>query len=182
MEDTDDWTCETWNEAGESTQTVHVIVKDKRGKAKHVRKSPTKTAPKTNEESSKKDQRKQALEQEKIQTAIPTIETLPATNVVEDDQCVPSIEKSGCKADGFRHSKPADKVKRVSQAKLDIIVECQLRKVEIAKDVKFKTEINTTTSITTLFISKCRQTDDSHNDITLQNEHRDCSRKISSLC
>ncbi|CAF3275570.1 unnamed protein product, partial [Rotaria sp. Silwood2] len=31
-----------------------------------------------------------------------------------------------CEEDGLRHSNTADKVKRVSQAKLDIIAECQL--------------------------------------------------------
>jgi hypothetical protein len=76
--------CEAWNEAGEATQTVRVTIKgrefnitqkknnekfvcfkiEKRGKAKRVRKAPPKTAPK-DEEPSKKDQRKQALEQPK---------------------------------------------------------------------------------------------------------------------
>jgi hypothetical protein len=77
--------CEAWNEAGEATQTVRVTIKgkiyifikkkkirnfylyiEKRGKAKRVRKPPPKTA-KKDEEPSKKDQRKQALEQQKIQ-------------------------------------------------------------------------------------------------------------------
>lgn len=76
--------CEAWNEAGEATQTVRVTIKgwqaeeyreetedgsiirlEKRGKAKRTRKPPAKTAPKKDEEPSKKDQRKQAMEQQK---------------------------------------------------------------------------------------------------------------------
>jgi hypothetical protein len=75
--------CEAWNEAGEASQNVRVTIKgrikhhvikmknsiflkiEKRGKAKRVRKAPPKTAPKQ-EEPSKKDQRKQALEQQKV--------------------------------------------------------------------------------------------------------------------
>ena len=45
-------------------------------------------------------------------------------------------------------------------------------KVEIAEGVKFKTEVNPTTGIATLlFVSKCRQTDDSPYAVTIQNEH-----------
>ncbi len=44
-------------------------------------------------------------------------------------------------------------------------------KVEIAEGVKFRTEVDTVTGIATLFISKCRQTDDSPYAVTIQNEH-----------
>ncbi len=44
-------------------------------------------------------------------------------------------------------------------------------KVEIAEGVKFKTEVDPTTGIATLFLSKCRQNDDSPYAVTLQNEH-----------
>jgi hypothetical protein len=37
--------------------------------------------------------------------------------------------------------------------------------------VKFTTEVNSTTGIATLFISKCRQNDDSPYAVTIQNEH-----------
>jgi hypothetical protein len=45
-------------------------------------------------------------------------------------------------------------------------------KVEIAEGVKCKMELDTTTGIAALlFVSKCRQTDDSPYAVKIQNEH-----------
>lgn len=48
-------------------------------------------------------------------------------------------------------------------------------KIEIAEGVKFKTEVDPTTGIATLFIAKCRQTDDSPYAVSAQNEHGEVS-------
>jgi hypothetical protein len=44
-------------------------------------------------------------------------------------------------------------------------------KVEVAEGIKYKTELDTSTGIATLNITKCRQTDESVYAITIQNDH-----------
>ncbi|CAF1145362.1 unnamed protein product [Rotaria sordida] len=256
VDDSGDWMCEAWNETGEATQTVRVTIKEKRGKAKRIRKAPPKTAPKKDEEPSKKDQRKQALEQQKTVPAIetpksvetastkettstketpPTIEIPSIANAEEDDRRVPLIqtnesiyEEQGPRRPKPTDNKPVDKPKRVSQSKLDVISETSSsskprerkkrsplethteslapifiekpenitvkkgeptfvevvvdgnpfpkvtwykEKLEIVQGVKFKTEVDSTTGIATLFIAKCRDNDESLYGVTIHNEH-----------
>ncbi|CAF3833519.1 unnamed protein product [Rotaria magnacalcarata] len=137
VDDSGDWMCEAWNEAGEATQNVRVSIKEKRGKAKRVRKPAPKTAPKSEEEPSKKDQRKQAVEQsQKVPEAAPaidappvietpTIETPTILNTEDEDRRVPTIQanESVYEDEGPRRTQATDKPKRVSQAKLDVISE-----------------------------------------------------------
>ncbi|CAF1142161.1 unnamed protein product [Rotaria sordida] len=52
VEDSGDWMCEAWNEAGQATQPVRVTIKEKRGKTKRVRKPTDK---KDKEPTDKKD-------------------------------------------------------------------------------------------------------------------------------
>ncbi len=83
-----------------------------------------------------------------VLVAPPTIETPPATNADEENRGVPTIqskklslrfvfpsmktpnlaEESGYEEEGPRRSKPAEKTKRVSQSKLDVISENQSSK------------------------------------------------------
>lgn len=44
-------------------------------------------------------------------------------------------------------------------------------KVEVVQGVKYKTELDTTTGIATLFIEKCRQKDEAPYTVNIHNEH-----------
>ena len=131
-----------------------VLCIEKRGKAKRIRKA----APKKTDEPSKKDQRKQAMEQQKTQQAeaetrrpsIPPPPTINAPQAEEEERRVPTIQSktndSTCRSidhcpflcsaeepvyeeEGPRRAKQtAEKTKRLSQSKLDVISENQSSK------------------------------------------------------
>ncbi|CAF4579023.1 unnamed protein product [Rotaria sp. Silwood1] len=60
VEDSGEWMCEAWNEAGQATQPVRVTIKEKRGKPKRVRKPADKKDKEPAEKPAEKPQEKPA--------------------------------------------------------------------------------------------------------------------------
>ncbi|CAF1208181.1 unnamed protein product [Didymodactylos carnosus] len=129
VEDSGDWMCEAWNEAGEATENFKLTIKEKKGKEKRTRKQPSKST-KKDEEPSKKEQRKQVLEQQNTTQPLKQNEAVSSPTIIiptigdeddEDDEynelpTIPFIQRP-------RRAKPSDRAKRLSQTKLGAISE-----------------------------------------------------------